>query len=52
MVSVMSKCHLHLCSLLTDPEIQHGIQKMVKKKHCVSLKEKKLLWEEFLGVNS
>ena len=30
MTPIMSKCHLHPCSLLTDPEMQHDIQKMVK----------------------
>ena len=43
------KCNCHLCSLMTDPEVQHGISKMVKKKQCFSLKEKKL-WEKFLGA--
>ena len=43
MMSIMSKCQCHLCSLTTDPEIQHGILNMVKKEHCFSLKAKKSL---------
>ena len=30
---------------MTDPEVQHGISKMVKKKHCFSLKEEKIVAE-------
>ena len=35
---------------MTDPEVQHGISKMAKKKHCFSVKEKNPLWERFLGA--
>ena len=31
---IMSKCHLHLHNHLTDPEIEHGIQKMFEKTLC------------------
>ena len=34
---------------MTDPEVQHGISKMMNKKQCFSLKEKKLQ-EKFLGA--
>ena len=41
-------CKLNLWNLLTDSKVQRGILKMLEK-HCISLKEKERLWEEFLG---